>query len=192
MINMNNKFLLGTVFVLVLLFGIQILIPHLYNKKITNTSIHTEDTESIMISARGETIKEYTEAIKEGFKKTDNPKIVFGPSITSDEEKMEIKKKLLDPYVDFNQSAESKENSTYLFIINKNTQKEFDENKNSYLYQISTIRTNGDSGGWVDGKIGSPLEYWSPTCMGDCKFSVEFSKKYPDIVNKYKELNNLK
>lgn len=136
-------------------------------------------------------IKDYTTAIKLAFAKEERPKIIFDPSVTSQDDMNEVREKVLAPYTSFKTDSTPISNHPQLFIVHKVSEDEADKT-NGAKYQIDEIYSNGQSGMWLEGKINVPLSTWIPQCMGNCKFSSSFQSKYPEIVAAYKALHGLK
>lgn len=55
-------------------------------------------------------------------------------------------------------------------------------------YPVTVVFSRGNSGGLEEysyGKRGETPDYWIPQCLdGNCYFTEEFKKKYPEIVKK--------
>lgn len=136
-------------------------------------------------------IQKYTEAIKTALASSEKPTTIFDPTVSLAEEKDVILKMFVYPYNDFrNETAKDINLRAKVFIVHKNTGKEIGSTANS-VYRIDIIGNNGQFAGESVGEVGKPLEYWTPSCLGDCKFSAAFISKYPELVKKYREINNI-
>ena len=136
-------------------------------------------------------IKDYTSAVKLAFANEEKPKIIFDPSVTSQDDMNEVREKVLAPYTSFKADSTIVSNRPQIFIVHKVLEDEVDKT-NGAKYQIDEIYNNGQSGMWLEGKMNVPLSTWIPQCMGNCKFSSSFQSKYPEIVAAYKALHGLK
>ena len=112
----------------------------------------------------------------------DLPIVIYTPGgLFTDEEKTNLKAKLVDPLIDF-------ESSTDYPVVTMNIQKYDGED---YQYQVDAIQKGGVNAGFLYGEKGKDLNYYQPTCMGPCPFTDEFKEKYPEIVTKDKEVNQV-
>lgn len=107
----------------------------------------------------------------------DEPVIVYTPGgLFTDSEKDELSKKLIRPFIDWND-----ENEMYAVSITVEKPTPAIE---GYKYSVSYVNEGGGNGGFLFG-TKEPLEWWMPECMGGCKFSPYFTETYPEIVSQY-------
>jgi len=117
------------------------------------------------------------------------PAIRFIPGTFSDKEKEDLMEKVINPFIDFEKDSYV-ENRIISIAINKYSDSELVKMQDpKYMYNISVIYEEG-YGGWLERKVGEPIDYWVPDCMDECEFSEEFQKKYPKVVEKYNNIQN--
>ena len=113
---------------------------------------------------------------------SNEPIVIFTPSgLFTDEEKTELYDKVINPYIDY------QANTDYP-VLTMDIQK---SDLVDYSYEIDVIMATGVNSGFLYGTPGQKLEYYLPTCMGPCPFTDEFKEKYPEIVAKDEQLNNI-
>jgi hypothetical protein len=104
------------------------------------------------------------------------PVVVYSPNgLFNQAETAEIKKKLIDPFTDWNIDNKI---TVVSIMIEKPTPAIA-----GYKYKVTYIAEGGVSGGFLFG-TSTPLEWWLPECLGGCSFSADFKAKYPEIVAK--------
>lgn len=106
--------------------------------------------------------------------------VLFSPArYFSESEKQEIKRKVTDPYIYYN-NTESKNNPKSIAIVVEKYA-ENDRPTGSW-YGIATAADNMDlASGWLFGENGK-VEYWKPSCMGECPLSDAFKSKFPNNI----------
>lgn len=93
-------------------------------------------------------------------------------------EKNELKKKIIDPFLDY-YTTESTEVLLTL-TISKNDK----ANKNEYPYLAKAIFEGGGNMGFVIMKVGDGVDWWYPDCLNGCTLSTSYKAKYPEIASK--------
>lgn len=94
------------------------------------------------------------------------------PGAFTDQEKFSLQQKLVNPYFDYNND---KGIQMIAIVISPSKTA-------GYLYEIYAISKTGGYESFLWGTPDQPLEYWVPGCMGPCKISAKFAKKYPYIA----------
>jgi hypothetical protein len=93
-------------------------------------------------------------------------------------EKIELKKKVIDPLLDY-YSTES-DQILLTLTISKNDK----ASKDQYPYQGQAIFQGGGNMGFLIMKVGTGVDWWYPECMGGCNLSAAYKLKYPEIASK--------
>lgn len=88
----------------------------------------------------------------------------------------ELQKKIIDPFFDY--YSDDSENKLVSLTIRINQQ----ANKNFYPYLAEAVFKNESKLSFVIEKNNNTFNWWRPECLDKCKFSTEFSEKYPEIV----------
>ena len=114
------------------------------------------------------------------------PVVVFTPEgVFSDQEKEELKEKLVNPMVDYNPD-------TFVSInIEIYSQDKFVGGATDDKYIIATVGKpdKGGSGGFIYGSKKKGIDWWTPDCLDKCEFSEEYKTKYPEVIKKYEDSN---
>ncbi len=132
------------------------------------------------------TLQKYDASLKQAFSSNKKPLVVFDPTITVESEKNEILTKVIHPFNDY--TIETNSDIRYrnqAFLIHKNTEGEIANRTVNSTYRVYYVNNVGSDGGFSPGQIGEELRYWYPDCLGDCKFSAAYTKKYPEVINRY-------
>lgn len=117
------------------------------------------------------------------------PVIRFIPAIFSDKEKKDLLEKVLSPYMDYEKDS-GVGNRIISILVNKYSDHELSQQTDpKYAYGIDVVYEEGYVG-WVERKIGEPIDWWVPDCMGNCEFSDEYQDSYPEVVEKYNNIQN--
>lgn len=104
------------------------------------------------------------------------PVVIYSPGgLFSDEEKLELQNKLINPFFDYQNSEEI---DFITMIINK----EQNPADAGHTYTVSAISKNGIYNGFIFGE-NDEINWWTPTCMGGCIFPEGYEEKYPEVVN---------
>jgi hypothetical protein len=93
-------------------------------------------------------------------------------------EKTELKKKVIDPFLDY-YTTES-DQVLLTLTISKNIQ----ASKDQYPYQGQAIFQGGGNMGFLVMKLGTGVDWWYPECMNGCNLSAAYKLKYPEIASK--------
>ncbi|MDD3498288.1 MAG: hypothetical protein PHH24_02130 [Candidatus Moranbacteria bacterium] len=119
----------------------------------------------------------------------DLPAIRFIPAIFSDEEREELTEKVINPFIEFEKESYV-ENGIISIAVNKYSDSELAEMKDpKYIYKIDVVYHEG-WGGWLEREAGEKIDWWVPDCLDGCEFSDEFKERYPEVVEKYDDLQN--
>lgn len=103
------------------------------------------------------------------------PVYMFTPrDAFSETEKSEIFDKALYPLVIWEREIGKK-------VVGINVRR---SSENLGKYTIDYMENDGSSGAFFYGEA-SPLEWWVPTCEGNCNFSSEYERKFPEVVSQY-------
>jgi hypothetical protein len=105
------------------------------------------------------------------------PVIVFKPDTFTQAEKDELKQKVIDPFVYYEQ--ETRDNRLVTVVANKYSESE--KISTGYYYAIEEFAKDGGWGGWLLGKDGK-IDYWRPECMDKCSISDAFRAKFPNNI----------
>lgn len=89
--------------------------------------------------------------------------------LLTEEEKKRIHKQLIEPYALFYDYH----HVTMLITVPEHEGEQFD---------VRTIFENGEFESFNYGMRGDVLEYWTPSCLGECYFSEKFRAAYPHII----------
>lgn len=117
------------------------------------------------------------------------PVVRFIPGTFSDNEKQELMEMVVNPFIDFENDSYA-QNRIISIAVEKYGDSELAEMQNpKYMYNINAIYEEG-YGGWLERKVGEPIDWWVPDCLDECQFSEEFSAKYPEIIEKYNKIQN--
>lgn len=106
------------------------------------------------------------------------PVVVYGrPGLLNNDaagraEKKNLEAKFVQPFVDYHTAAKPALVSLYITVPVSLGEP----------YGVDAIYEGGGSSGFLFGERGGNYDYWMPTCMGECPFTPEFAKKYPQIV----------
>jgi len=115
------------------------------------------------------------------------PIISFSPDTFSDDEKNELLKKIIDPFVDYRNMVEQPTNPITVVSIQKYG--DLDASRLGYTYSIDTISKNLGWGGWLERPLGKAIRQWVPECMGSCSFTDAYKTKYPEVFTEYNNIN---
>ena len=94
-------------------------------------------------------------------------------------EKTELKKKVIDPFLDYYTTE-----STQILLtltISKNDK----ASKDQYPYQAQAIFQGGGNMGFLIMKVGTGVDWWFPECLNGCNLSAAYKAKYPEIYCYY-------
>ncbi len=94
-------------------------------------------------------------------------------------EKSEIKKKIIDPFVDY-YAMEDTGQVLLTLTISKNNQ----ASKDQYPYQAQAIFQGGGNMGFLIMKSGTGVDWWFPECLMGCNLSSAYKLKYPEVAAK--------
>lgn len=94
-------------------------------------------------------------------------------------EKDELKKKVINPFVDYYE-MENTGQVLLTLTISKNNQ----ASKTTYPYQGQAIFQGGGNMGFLIMKVGSGVDWWFPECLMGCNLSSAYKLKYPEIAAK--------
>lgn len=109
------------------------------------------------------------------------PIVIFEPPLSNkdyDTQREEIQEKIVSPYLDYYKYAFGSNYLVSLLIQPQSNEKL----KNQYPYTIIGIKSDNSSSWESLMQNANKLNWWTPTCMGPCKYSDEFKVKYPQIV----------
>lgn len=165
------------------------LYEELQNRRMVTKNPNGSMSQDGLQQVRDEAIQSYSNNLKKTLATSASPKILFDPSFTDQDEstKADILKKVLQPYIDFENERNSLPNRPQILIVHKLSKAE-SENSSNKAFTFFGLDNSGQSAGWSGGyfsSVQSPLPYWYPECMGTCKFSEAYKKKYPEVLNAY-------
>jgi hypothetical protein len=125
-----------------------------------------------------------------GYEDLELPVVVFTISgIVPDEVKQQILDRVVNPFVDYEaEQRQTYNGSRILLTVRVRAAKddfEFNESGFRTPYLFDFIFSDGVNGGSVINEDENGIKYWTPTCLGDCEFSDDYRKKYPEVVNEY-------
>lgn len=95
----------------------------------------------------------------------------------TDSEKNEIKTKIVDPYIYYENNVATDSSRGRLASVH--VQKYGEDEREDYWYGIDAIFENGGNSGWLSGENGT-ISYWKPECMGVCTLTQAYVDKYPN------------
>lgn len=95
-------------------------------------------------------------------------------------EKNEIRKKVIDPFLDYYAEPGNSTQNLLTLTIARNTQ----ASKDTYPYSGKAIFDGGANMGFLIMKVGTGVDWWYPECLNGCNLSAAFKAKYPEIAAK--------
>ena len=109
----------------------------------------------------------------------DLPAVAFiRPGLLTDAEKAELNEKFINPFIAY----ESSDLTSLIIEV---------PSKNGEAYHITSVYSGEQQNGTGQFQLESrgSLNYWSPSCMGDCPFTEAFIGDYPEVIAEYNRLN---
>lgn len=107
--------------------------------------------------------------------------VVFDPAGLFDEkETNDLKAKLTNPLSDY---TPDKVASIHIEVY---TPDKFVTGNGDSKYLVTVINKDGSYSGFAYGSKKSGNTWWIPDCLNKCTFTTEFTKKYPELIKKYK------
>lgn len=103
--------------------------------------------------------------------------VVYIPDTFTQEEKANLDKKVVKPYLDHKEQYKGQEsyNPVVSLTLTKKT-------SGSYKYEINAIWKSGGYEGFLYGGNGV-IDWWTPDCFdGNCGLTEQFQQEYPEIV----------
>ena len=93
-------------------------------------------------------------------------------------EKDELKKKVIDPLLDY--YIMESDQVLLTLTISKNDK----ASKDQYPYQGRAVFQGGGNMGFLIMKLGTGVDWWYPECLNGCTLSASYKLKYPEIASK--------
>lgn len=113
--------------------------------------------------------------------KSSGPVVIYDPAGLFDEkETKDLKAKLVNPLTDY---TPDKVASIHIEVY---TPDKFVTGNGDSKYLVTVINKDGTYNGFAYGSKKSGNTWWIPDCLNKCTFTTEFTKKYPELIKKYK------